>query len=1369
MRNAWKFIAGLVLWGALTASFGQAVWVSRNPLTTTKSLQAATYSASLNLVVAVGDNGTVVTSGDRGATWITRTQSVNKTLYGVAWGTDKFVAVGADGTILTSPTGTTWAQQPSGTTKAIYAVTWTGAQFVAVGLDGEVVVSTNGTSWAPEASGLTIGDELNSVTSNGASQVVAVGKAGKVAVRNGGTWGPVQYMGVPTVFYGVSFAGGVYVAAGAGGAIRSSTDGGVTWNQKAAGGSQLSAIAFGSQFVAVGANGTTLASTDAATWGAQASGTNAALRAVVWTNTNFVAVGVNGALLTSPNGTNWTVTSSSVNNLNAAASTPSLSMAVGEGGTILTSTDQVNWNRKTSGTTVALQAAVWSGTRWVVGGLGSTVLTSLDGETWTSNTSWGAAGAMYAVDGTTSPTTLVGVGPSDVVRRSTDGGQNWLTVTGVTGTNTYYGVTPAGPNTFLIMGQLSTTSTTMGGSMRASTNAGASWTTRTTGLASTVTLYSAAYASTGIATPTVVAVGSAGTIIYSTVAPWTAWNPASSGFPSTVFYSVKWTGSLFVAVGSGGVVVTSPNGITWDTRQSGTNSSLNGSTWNGTSLMAVGLGGAIITSDPAALPPAPNPLTPSDGAVDLPVNPLLTWAPSSGASSYRVQISTSVSFGTTIKDTASVAGTSLKVGPLVPGSTYYWRLNATGGTGTSVFSTPIAFTVIAAGQSAPALVFPANDTTNIPSSTTLSWNAYAATGVKYHLQVSTDSLFGTVLRPEDTALTGTSRILGGLASNTKYFWRVSATLGSGTTAWSVLRRFTTTPPAPGTPTLSAPANNFFGPSLTPTLSWNAAATASTYCVQLSTDNTFATTLVSDCSVTGTSKAVTGLVANTLYYWRVSASNGGGASAYSAAWSFATASGPPAKPTLGTPANAATGVDVNTNLTWNAATGSTSYRVQLSVDSNFATTFVLNDSLTVLTRNVGQLADNTIYYWRVIAKNPAGSTTSDRWSFRSGAAPTTPPPIPSLSNPVAATPAQFSTNVAPASINFSWNAAATAKSYRLQISTDNSFTTIVFDDSTIAGVSKVVTTLAGSTNYFWHVRAKNAVGVSGYQAAAYNFGTAAVIPAAPELTSPTIYSTGVSVSPTLTWTAVPGATSYRVQVSKSNTWTPLVVNDSVVTTSRSVGPLSDNTPYYWRVYARNTAGISEWVASLFTTGVAPLPETPELISPPLYATDIDTNTTYTWTASIGATSYQFQVSLDPNNFVTGLIANDTALLGTTRGAALLQRGKDYFWRVRARNSAGFSEYAVSKFSTKPPVAILPREISIRSQSLAASGLFRFALPGKERVSIRMLDTRGRTVSPDFEQIFEGGYHAISLPVQLRNTFYLIEFRAGNYRQVLKVHP
>jgi hypothetical protein len=51
------------------------------------------------------------------------------------------VAVGTQGTILTSPDGRVWTAQQSGTAKNLWSVAWSGSQLVVVGRGGTILTS----------------------------------------------------------------------------------------------------------------------------------------------------------------------------------------------------------------------------------------------------------------------------------------------------------------------------------------------------------------------------------------------------------------------------------------------------------------------------------------------------------------------------------------------------------------------------------------------------------------------------------------------------------------------------------------------------------------------------------------------------------------------------------------------------------------------------------------------------------------------------------------------------------------------------------------------------------------------------------------------------------------------------------------------------------------------------------------------------------------------------------------------------------------------------------------------------------------------------------------------------------------------------
>jgi hypothetical protein len=478
--------------------------------------------------------------------------------------------------------------------------------------------------------------------------------------------------------------------------------------------------------------------------------------------------------------------------------------------------------------------------------------------------------------------------------------------------------------------------------------------------------------------------------------------------------------------------------------------------------------------------PAPNSPTlvsPANNAVNVAINPTLTWNTVTAATTYRVQVSTGNTFSTLVTQDSTLTAGSKAISGLSNNTKYFWRVNATNATGTSAWATD-SFTTIVAVPATPALTAPADNATNMAVAPTLTWNPVTG-AVTYRVQVSTANTFATILSQDSTLTTG-SKAISGLSNSTKYFWRVNATNAGGTSAWAT-DSFTTIVAAPATPALTAPLDNATNVAVNTTLTWNTVAGATTYRVQVSTVNTFAILYTQDSTLAAGSKAISGLSNGTKYFWRVNATNAGGASAW-ATDSFTTIVGGPAIPVLTAPADNAANVAVAPTLTWNTVTGATTYRVQVSTINTFATLYTQDSTLTAGTKVISGLSNNTKYFWRVNATNVGGTSAWATDSF------TTIVAIPAT--PVLTTPADNATNVA-VSPTLTWNTVAGAATYRVQVSTVNTFTTLYAQDSTLTAGSKAMSGLSNSTKYFWRVNATNAGGTSGW--ATDSFTTVGVAP------------------------------------------------------------------------------------------------------------------------------------------------------------------------------------------------------------------------------------------------------------------------------------
>jgi hypothetical protein len=187
---------------------------------------------------------------------------------------------------------------------------------------------------------------------------------------------------------------------------------------------------------------------------------------------------------------------------------------------------------------------------------------------------------------------------------------------------------------------------------------------------------------------------------------------------------------------------------------------------------------------------------------------------------------------------------------------------------------------------APTLTSPADAATGQSiSSTGLAWDASSG-ATSYGIQVSTNTSF-TSLFLNTSGVATTSYTLSGLSNSTTYYWRVNATNSSGTSAWSSYRSFTTISGIPLAPVLSSPSNSSTNVSLSPNLTWNAAAGATSYQLKVATDAGFSGIVFNQSGLTSTSRALSGLSYGTTYYWAVCATNAGGTGPFSGTWSFTT--------------------------------------------------------------------------------------------------------------------------------------------------------------------------------------------------------------------------------------------------------------------------------------------------------------------------------------------------------------------------------------------------------------------------------------------------------------------------------------------------
>lgn len=293
--------------------------------------------------------------------------------------------------------GTQWASIGGGAeTYSVYAsdtsaVTVTKAATVSIPTGTYIVsqLSTVATNNSSFDSYTITGTENEPVKFTGSVTSVSVTlKPDIVLASSYNTWTTRTSTFGTTNIFALTFGNNTYIAAGASGQLRTSTDS-ITWTTRTSNATTiLRALTFGNNtYVAAGDSGQIRTSTDGITWTTRTSNLNDLIRALAFGNNTFVAAGDAGRLNSSTDGITWTTRTS---NFSATSNILSLTfgnglfVAGGGGGGLSTSTDGITWTARTSGITNNILSLHYFNNLYFYGSPGAVIGTSTDGITWTT-------------------------------------------------------------------------------------------------------------------------------------------------------------------------------------------------------------------------------------------------------------------------------------------------------------------------------------------------------------------------------------------------------------------------------------------------------------------------------------------------------------------------------------------------------------------------------------------------------------------------------------------------------------------------------------------------------------------------------------------------------------------------------------------------------------------------------------------------------------------------------------------------------------------------------------------------------------------------------------------------------------------------
>ncbi len=583
----------------------------------------------------------------------------------------------------------------------------------------------------------------------------------------------------------------------------------------------------------------------------------------------------------------------------------------------------------------------------------------------------------------------------------------------------------------------------------------------------------------------------------------------------------------------------------------------------------------------AAAPAAPSGLAQS--AATPASNPVLSWAATSGAVRYNVQVDTTESFSSPDFGTVSTTNTRWVPAslPLKEGQVF-WRVQAVNASRQASPWRVADFTV--SPQAAPTPVSPENgaELAQPNEAPLLSWSPVAG-ATTYTVEMDTDSDFVGA-----TSLPATSVphvvVPNPQSAGPTYYWHVRATRANGTvTEWSSTWNYTVK--QLDNPVLQSP-NDDSGKHIDDVvLDWEPVIGAKSYQLRVSTDENFNTTTETRTDILSTRYSPPTTYLNNQYYWQVRAVDlAGNPSPWrdvSSNWNFNRVW--PERPTLKYPSDTLSPpVGDPLFFQWSPVKHASTYQIDVGTDENFTpksfetcttaeTTYT--PRFTTNTPNDCWPAQGGVYYWRVRGMDEPANVPgiySDIYSF-----------VYESDRVTQTYPSSGATVSVP---TLRWEPATDAQQYSVEIK--NSTGTVVSAGTTYATQwTPKVSLNPAQSPFTWSVRS-----VKGGSLSPKYSGSAFTLSGTPPTgtASPLTPLTGTDLDaptkrfPELTWEPDTNASYYRIKIGTagSNFWLPSTTTNAPVLAAKLFYPTAIDTDKYflkggaydWQVEAYNASDV-----------------------------------------------------------------------------------------------------------------------------------------------------------------------------------------------------
>ena len=338
----------------------------------------------------------------------------------------------------------------------------------------------------------------------------------------------------------------------------------------------------------------------------------------------------------------------------------------------------------------------------------------------------------------------------------------------------------------------------------------------------------------------------------------------------------------------------------------------------------------------------------------------ISWSALNGAANYDVDYKLASS-ATWINVATATTSTSINQSGLLETTQYECRVRANCTNGATGNYSTINFTTATTPTCGAITGLNSSDITSV--SATVSWSALtgAATYDVEYKEASTATWLNAV-----TATLSTSANLSGLSQTILYDWRVRANCSNGLTGNYTQQQFTTPIPTCG---LVSGLTTSAITAVSATLNWSAMIGSGNYDVEYKEANSIIWINLANAT-TSTSFNLTGLLANTLYDWKVRANCTNDLTGDYTTTTFTTLPPPSCGNVTGLVSSPI--LATSATLNWTALSGAGNYDVEYKIASSESWTNA-GTGISSTSLNLTGLTVLTLYDWRVRANCTNGLT------------------------------------------------------------------------------------------------------------------------------------------------------------------------------------------------------------------------------------------------------------------------------------------------------------------------------------------------------------------------------------------------------------